>query len=157
MYGGFNGFDKKIKEHELVQNGSECILILTLLSPDGDGGYSGNLQVKVDYIYNDNNELTIRYQAITDKPTFVNLTNHAYFNVSGKQGTDTYNHRLIIKSDRITTSDETYIPAGKYLTIEGTNLDFNQERLVGEALKLGNLLLQNSHGFDLNYVLNDHP
>jgi aldose 1-epimerase len=91
---------------------------------DGEEGYPGNLQTSVTYTLTNNNELRIEYQASTDKPTVVNVTNHSYFNLA--QGTDAnvLNHQVTLNADRFVAVDQTLIPTGDLKPVKGTPFDF---------------------------------
>lgn len=106
-HSGSAGFNAKVFDFEI----SEDVLTFTLESPDGEGGFPGNLKVKVIYSWSDHNELKIEYSAITNIPTYVNFTNHAYFNLTG--GTESiHNHRLTIASNKTLECSPDYIPTG---------------------------------------------
>ncbi|SEO63945.1 aldose 1-epimerase [Mucilaginibacter gossypiicola] len=106
-HAGKSGFNYRVFAAEAIDNG----VIMTLTSPDGDGGYPGTLELTVTYTWSDDNELLINYKAATDKSTIANFTNHAYFNLSAFKS-KIYNHKLTISSEYIVDSYEDYTPSG---------------------------------------------
>jgi aldose 1-epimerase len=147
LHGGVKGYDKCVWDAELGANDEDCVLNLTLTSPDGDEGYPGTLRVHVEYRLNNANELRIRYRATTDKATPVSLTNHTYFNLSGFKNT-ILDHVLQLSSDRYLVPDDTNVPVGDEAMVVGTVCDFNQPRRIGGAF--GELPM----GFEHYYVFN---
>lgn len=127
---------------------------LTYLSPDGEAGFPGNLKVKVIYRLTDDNAIDIQYEATTDKPTIVNLTNHSYFNLSGVPGSTITDHKIQINADTYVPVDETLIPTGKIETAEGTPMDLRQLVTVGDHIDDDFAQLRYGGGYDHNWVLN---
>lgn len=147
LHGGVEGFDKKRWSAEV--NEEENSVTLSYLSPDGEEGYPGNLDVEVTYTLTDDNELQIDYHATTDQSTVVNLTNHSYFNLSGDPSEGILDHLLTINADRYTPVDEGLIPTGELHPVEGTAFDFTQPETVGARID------SIPPGYDHNYVLNN--
>lgn len=132
MHGGKVGFDKKLWNAAPV-DGPEPALRLTYTSPDGEEGYPGTLAVTVTYTLQKDNALRIDYTATTDKPTVVNLTNHAYFNLSGMKR-DILNHELMINADRFLPTNQAQIPTGELKPVAGTPFDFTRPTPVGTRI-----------------------
>lgn len=147
LHGGESGFDKKLWDAEV--NEDENSITLNYLSPDGEEGYPGNLDVEVTYTLTDDNELTIDYHAITDKPTVVNLTNHSYFNLSGHPSQGILDHLLTINADRYTPVDDGLIPTGELRSVQETPFDFTEPETVGARIE------SIPPGYDHNFVLNN--
>jgi len=148
LHGGTKGFDKVVWD-ATVSNDSVPSLSLSYLSKDGEEGYPGNLQVTVQYTLTDDDELKIEYNARTDKPTVLNLTNHSYFNLTGDVANTILDHTLQIDADNYTPVDSTLIPTGEISSVKGTPFDFTTAHKIGlqiDSVKGG--------GYDHNFVLN---
>ena len=118
-------------------------------SPDGDEGFPGNLKCTVTYILTNLNELKIQYEATTDKPTIVNLTNHSYFNLAGAGASDVLAHEIMINAEFYTPGDKALIPTGEIHSVKGTPLDFTEPKTIGSRIEQ----LTQTRGYDHNYVL----
>ena len=151
LHGGDEGFQYKV--WDAVQNGPASITF-TYLSPDGEEGYPGNLQVKAVYTLTDKAEIKVDFEATTDKTTVLNLTNHAYFNLNGQGSGPITDHTLLINADRYTPMDETSIPYGRLDGVEGTPFDFRKSTAIGERIGRDNEQIKNGGGYDHNFVLN---
>jgi aldose 1-epimerase len=151
LHGGFFGYHAKIWEAKLL---GENALELKLLSPDGDSGFPGNLQVTVIYTLTDDNAIDIAYTATTDKATVVNLTNHSYFNLSGIPGSQILDHQIMINADAYLPVDETLIPTGAGAFVEGTPLDLRSLVAVGAHIDDAFDQLTYGKGYDHNWILN---
>jgi len=127
---------------------------LSYLSRDGEEGYPGNLTCSVTYLLTDDNALKILYEAETDKPTPINLTNHSYFNLAGQGTGDILGHEMMITADRFTPVDETLIPTGELRAVKGTPLDFTKPTAIGARIDQDDEQLRFGKGYDHNYVLN---
>ena len=149
LHGGIKGFDKVVWNAEPMQTDQGPALKLTYFSKDGEEGYPGNLSTTVIYLLTDNNELKISYQAETDKPTPVNLTNHSYFNLAGHNAGSILSHELTINADSFTAVDDNLIPTGQIKPVKGTSLDFTKPMVIGARIA------QVESGYDQNYVLNN--
>ncbi|MCC6590035.1 MAG: galactose mutarotase [Bryobacterales bacterium] len=152
LHGGLVGFDKVVwTAREVPPNRLE----LTHTSPDMHEGFPGNLNVKVTYTLTDANELQIDYEASTDKPTVLNLTNHSYFNLAGQGNGDVLKHQIRINADRFTPVDSTLIPTGELKAVKGTPFDFTQPHAIGERInQTSDEQIKFGGGYDHNFVLN---
>lgn len=147
LHGGRDGFHRRLWTAEPA--GDEAVR-LGLVSADGDAGYPGRVDASVTYTFTPRNELVVDYEATTDRPTVVNLTQHSYFNLAGA-GT-VLGHQLTIDADRYTPVDETLVPTGALDAVEGTPFDFRQARTVGERIGAPHPQLRIAHGYDHNFV-----
>ncbi len=147
IHGGREGFGSKLWTARPLSGARSGGIEFGLRSPDGEEGYPGNLTVTVAYTLNDDNELALLYGAETDRPTVVNLTNHAYFNLAG--GGTALGHELQIFADEFTPADSALIPTGEIRPVEGTPLDFRTPHLIGE--RIGQI--RGPAGYDHNFVL----
>ena len=153
LHGGLKGFDKAVwSARELA--GGDPALELTHFSPDGDGGYPGNLNVRVVYTLTGNNELRIGYSAATDKDTVLNLTNHSYFNLAGEGAGDILDHLVQLNADRFTPVDSGLIPTGELRPVDGTPFDFRSPTAIGARVNEPDEQLALGHGYDHNFVVN---
>ena len=153
LHGGDKGFDKQIWVAEPFQTGDSVGLHLAYVSPDGDQGYPGELTTGVTYTLT-SHDIRIDYEATTNKPTVVNLTNHVYWNLGG-EGTGTIdNHLLKINGDSYTPVDTTQIPTGSIDPVARTPMDFRHFTAIGDRNRDGSFeQLVFSHGYDHNWVL----
>ncbi len=154
LHGGNVGFDKKIWDYEIINDAHQATLILKTVSQDGEEGYPGNLDLCVKYTYTDENQLIIKYEATTDKPTPLNLTNHCYFNLSGNTNKSILDHEMFIQSNTVTESDLFLIPTGNILDIRDTVLDFSTSTNIGQRMDISHELLKHQKGYDHNFILN---
>jgi aldose 1-epimerase len=159
LHGGAHGLDKVLWEIENVASGSPARVVLSHASPDGAGGYPGVLRITATYTLSDDNELAVEYRATTNKPTIVNITNHAYFNLAGASGSrSVLDHRLTMLADAYTPVDATLIPTGERRAVAGTAFDFRQARAIGERIHdARDEQLRFGRGYDHNFVLNGRP
>ncbi len=151
LHGGKVGFNKKIwKIENIIQTNNSIKCIMKYFSQDMEENYPGNLECKVIYELNNNNELSIDFEAISDQDTIVNMTNHNYWNFHGHGDNSQNNedHVVHINSKLICEIDERSIPTGKILEVEGTKFDLQKEFLINKDFL-------NSGGIDHNYVLDN--
>jgi aldose 1-epimerase len=154
LHGGVEkSLDKLVWKAAPFSNDNGSGVKFTVTSPDGDEGYPGTLNVSVSYfIPAETNSLSITYTATTDQETPVNLTNHAYFNLAGEGSPTVLDHLLRINADQYTPTDETLIPTGEILPVEGTDLDFRKRTKIGQRIEsIGKTA---AIGYDHNYGLN---
>lgn len=147
LHGGNIGFDQVIWKAEEFNQAGAVGVRLSYLSGDGEEGYPGNLNVTVCYQLTDQNELVIEYEAVTDRPTVVNLTNHSYFNLNGESSGDILGHELMINADYYSAVDEGLIPTGELKPVKDTPLDFTVAQPIGARIG------ETMGGYDHNYVL----
>jgi aldose 1-epimerase len=154
LHGGVVGFDQRFWGVECTQNTGAQELLLHRVSLDGEEGYPGNLVVSVAYRLTEENALEIAYEARTDAPTPVNLTNHSYFNLHGEgAGKDILDHELTLHASRFLPTDAGQIPTGELRAVEGTPFDFRQPRTIGERIHQADPQLLGASGYDHNWVL----
>lgn len=153
LHGGKKGFHACVWEAEQL---GEQTLVLRYTSHDGEEGFPGNLTVEMIYKLTDNNELRIDYKATTDKLTVCNLTNHAFFNLSGIQKVTPgiENNILTINADRYCPIDNVCIPFGEKASVEGTPFDFRTPHTIGERIDADHEQIRNGAGYDHSFVLN---
>ncbi|MBE5747508.1 MAG: galactose mutarotase [Clostridiales bacterium] len=148
LHGGKTAaFATQIWQAEIVKDS----LVLTQFSPDGAGGFPGNLTLTLTVTLSDENELRLDYQATTDKDTVCNFTNHAYFNL-GYQPT-VLSHELSIAASKITKVDDELIPHGEYIDVTGTPYDFRHAKPIGQDIFANEPMLRKANGYDFNYCL----
>jgi aldose 1-epimerase len=150
LHGGLRGFDKRVWKGEVISGAPSPSVRFTYLSPDGEEGYPGNLTTSVVFTLTAEDGLQIGYQATTDKPTPVNLTNHSYFNLAGAGNGTMLDHELQLFADRYTPVDDTGIPTGAIQSVQGTVMDFTRPTAIGARIAE---LKGNPGGYDHNYVL----
>jgi aldose 1-epimerase len=149
LHGGPNGFHRKVFAVDTLYSVADStVLTLSCISPDMEEGYPGNLKVKVTYLLTASNEIKINYEAETDKPTVINLTNHSYFNLTGGKES-ILSHELLLYADSITLTDSTLIPTGELKAVAGTPYDFTTSHTIGERIQ------EVPGGYDINYKLSN--
>lgn len=155
LHGGTRGFGQVLWTVEGINSGPKASATLRYLSPDGDQGYPGAMTVTATYSLNDQNELSIDYRAATSRPTIANISNHAYWNLSG-EGTSggVMDQLLTLHADAFTPVDSTQIPTGEIRPVAGTAFDFRSPKAIGRDVRDGGepqLLI--GHGYDHNWVI----
>ncbi len=153
LHGGLKGFDKQIWQAETGEDENGVTLKLSRVSPDGEEGYPGTLQTRVDYTLTNDNELRIDYHASTNKNTVINLTNHAYFNLTGDPSGNVNGHELTLHADAFLPVDETLIPNGKPEPLNGGPFDFQTAKPIGKDIGAENAQLKIAGGYDHCWVL----
>ena len=157
LHGGIKGFDKVVWAAESFKEEDAAGLKLTYLSKDGEEGYPGNLICSVTYTLTNDNELKISFDALTDKPTVVNLSHHSYFNLAGQGDGNILGHRLMINANRFTPVDAGLIPTGELRSVKGTPMDFTRPAAIGARIDEDDQQLKYGGGYDHNWVLNKTP
>lgn len=155
LHGGGQGFDRSVWAVRSLKSGAIASVVLALRSPDGASGYPGAVDATVTYSLDNKGDLTIAFSATTTKPTIINMTNHALFNLAGEgapQGAMA--HRLTIPASAYTPVDDTLIPTGEKRSVAGTPFDFRQARVFADGLREGaDAQIRIGRGYDHNFAL----
>jgi aldose 1-epimerase len=159
LHGGIEGFDRKLWQVTGLEAGAQPRVTLRHVSLDGEEGYPGRLDVSLTYSVTGPAELSLGFEARTDRATVVNLTNHSFFNLEGcASGTDILGHRLTIAADRFLAIDPGAIPLPESpRAVAGTPFDFRLPSTVGARIRDADIQLENGRGYDHNFCLNDGP
>ncbi len=151
LHGGPNGWQYKIYE---VENVTDNSITLVMHSPDGDESFPGKVTAKVTYTVNADNALEIAYEATTDQPTVINMTNHSYFNLSGNPGNTILDHILHINAECFTPVGRTLIPTGEMIPVADTPMDFSVPKAIGADIdNIEYVQIRFGNGYDHNWVL----
>ena len=153
LHGGVVGFSHAVWSAEPFEERGDVGVVLDHRSRDGDGGYPGELRARATYRFTAANELMIDYEATTDAPTHVNLTQHSYFNLAGHDTRDALDHVLVIAADRFLAADETMIPTGELRDVTGTPFDFRAPTRIGQRVDAPEAQIRIGHGYDHCFVL----
>lgn len=153
LHGGKRGFDKRVWDAKPMVTPAGEALELQYVSHDGEEGYPGTLTVKATYTFTDKNALELVYEATTDKPTVLNLTQHSYFNLHGAGNGDILDHQLMIDASKFTPIDATSIPEGPLRDVAGTPFDFRKPTAIGARIDADDEQLKRGKGYDHNFVL----
>ena len=155
LHGGNKGWDKAVWiPAEPFQSATGVGIALSHTSADGDEGYPGTVKAVVTYTLTESNELVIDYQATTDKPTVINLTQHSYFNLAGANAQDVLGHELMLNADSYTPVDAGLIPLGQIAPVAGTPFDFKTPTAIGARINDTHEQIARGNGYDHNFVLN---
>ncbi|MFI3318123.1 MAG: aldose epimerase family protein [Rikenellaceae bacterium] len=152
LHGGLVGFGSRIWESRVETNR----VVMSLLSEDGDQSYPGELNVEVAFDFDDEGQLELTMMAKSDKTTVVNLTNHAYFNLSGDTNTTIEDHELQLCSTKVLEANAVQIPTGKELEVAGTPMDFSSFRILGEGLHEEFNHIKDFRGYDHFFVVDGY-
>lgn len=155
LHGGVQGFDKKVWTMVPFSTENSAGVTLSLVSPDGDQGYPGELTTQVTYTLTNKNTLDMQFVAKTNKPTIINMTQHSYFNLAGKG--DILDHQMQINSNAITPVDGGLIPTGELMQVAGTPFDFRNPKAIGKEINIDDEQLKLGKGYDHNFVLKNKP
>lgn len=155
LHGGPEGFDKALWDIVAVGDAPAPFVRLAHTSPDGDQSFPGTLQVTAEYALGDDGALAITYRATTDRPTLVNMTNHAYWNLAGEgAAASATDHVLTVPAEHFLPTDETAIPTGDFAPVAGTPFDFREPQVIGARLRdTGHDQIRIGHGYDHNWVV----
>jgi aldose 1-epimerase len=151
LHGGRIGFDRVVWRAEPFRDGYAVGVDLSYFSPDGEEGYPGNLEVRARYTLTERNEVVVDFQATTDQPTPVNLTQHSCFNLAGAD--DILGHLLRIDAELMTPVDELMIPTGQLVPVGGSPFDFRTLTAIGARIDANNPQLRRARGYDHTFVL----
>lgn len=150
LHGGKYGLSFRKWDVHIEDN----IIICKVFSKDNEEGYPGNLEVTVKYIL-DGNSLIYQYSGTSDKDTILSITNHAYFNLNGRDSDTIANHSLKLKSDRVAVVDENGMATKEAMSVEGTPFDFREFKTIGEALESDHPQIRIANGLDHHYITDD--
>ena len=155
LHGGPGGFDKKLWTVSTFRRGGNVGAVLRYSSPDGEQNFPGKLDVSITYTLRPSNALRIDYEARTDRPTVLNLTNHSYFNLAGAGSGSVENHILRINSRAILETDERGIPTGRTLPVENTPFDFRRPAAIGARIGIEHPQMAGRRGFNHSWLLSN--
>ena len=147
LHGGNRSFGHYVWD-ATEQDGDEPALVLHRVSPDGEEGYPGNLDVTVTYRVTQENGLSIHYVATTDRATIVNLTNHCYFNLGGYTSDSVLSHEMMLDADAYIPLSEKWVPTGEILSVEGTPFDFRSAKTLARDMGMQDPDMMRSKGYD---------
>ncbi len=153
LHGGRSGFSFKLWDYKVVEEENRSSVEFTYLSKDMEEGYPGNLTARVIYTLTDDNELIIEYQAVSDRDTLCNLTNHSYFNLSGNYKRKVFEQCLTMKSDHFLETDKNLVPTGKLIEVRDTPMGFNTRKLIGRDMGEDYQPLKAANGYDCPWML----
>ena len=153
LHGGPGGLFTRVWTMSPFRHGRTVGATLTYSSPDGAQGFPGRLDIKVTYSLAPDNALRIDYEARSDKPTALNLTNHSYFNLAGAGSGTVRGHRLQLFSDRLMESDQGGIPSGRFLPVAGTPFDFRAPRTIESMIDRPHPQMEGRRGFNHSWIL----
>ena len=151
LHGGPTGWQYQVYEAQQVDSQT---LKLTLVSPDGDNQFPGQVTATVTYTLTAENALDIKMEAETDAPTIVNMTNHSYFNLNGDPTQPAMDMVMYINADKFTPADSTFMPTGEVRDVTGTPMDFRTPHAIQDSLRMDDEQVRFGNGFDHNWILN---
>ena len=147
LHSGFDGYHKMIWDAKKIETTTEVGVCFSRFSPDGEQGLPGNVTLKVSYTLTNDNEFFIRYEAVSDQDTPLNLTNHAYYNLAGEGKGNIHNHTMMINADSYVLVGKDSIPTGEIKNLKNTEFDFTEPKLIGKDIEA-------VWGYDHNYCIN---
>lgn len=152
IHGGPIGFNRRLYSATPV-DGASPSLVLHMVSPDGDQGFPGTLNLTVTYTVSADDILRIDYRATTDKPTVLNLTNHSYFNLKGAGNGNVLNTRMQIFADAVTLNDANHMATGEVMKVAGTGFDFTKPKALGANINGPDPAIAATPGYDINFIV----
>jgi len=152
LHGGPRGFHRQRWDGEPVTKGDTVGVRFSRVSPAGEEGYPGNLHVSVSYLLS-GRTIDLQYEATTDTPTVLNLSQHSYFNLAGPSSADVLRHELTVRADAYTPVDSSLIPTGEIAPVKGSPFDLRSGAVVGERLQQTHEQLRLANGIDHNFVV----
>ena len=155
LHGGLKGFDKVVWKAKKIIAENSALIDLRYLSKDLEEGYPGNPEVKVTYTLDNNDQLTVNYEANTDKTFIINLTQYSYFNLTGDFKNDILDYEMVINADSFLPVNSELIPTGKFQDVLGTPFDFRNSKTIRRDINIIDDQLKNGLGYDHCWVLND--
>ena len=151
LHSGTHYYNKRL--WDVVEQADDHVAFV-LHSPDGDQGYPGALDMHVTYTLDDDNTLTIHYEAVPDQDTVINMTNHSYFNLNGHDSGDVLNHTVCLKAGHFSpVADSKSIPTGEHAPVAGTPMDFTKEKTIGQEIGADFEQLKLTGGYDHNFII----
>ena len=154
LHGGARGWNAYVWGAEPFVKGDDVGVVFTHVSPDGDEGFPGRVEVKVTYTLTAANVWRVDYEAVPDADTPINMTQHVYFNFKGEAGGTIEDHVMTTDSDRMTPYGADQIPTGEIAAVDGTPFDFRKGMRIGERINEPNQQLEFGRGYDHNWILN---
>ena len=155
LHGGLRGFDRVIWKGEPFEQENASGVTFTYVSADGEEGYPGTVRASVTYTLTARSELVLDYAATTDKPTPINLTNHSYFNLAGRESGDILRHLLTLHADHYVPTDTAQIPTGEIALVAATPFDFRTAAAIGSRIDDDHEQIRRGHGYDHTFVIED--
>jgi aldose 1-epimerase len=153
LHSGRPSYASRVMSSQTFQHADSAGVALTLVSPDGDQGFPGQLTITVTYSITNDNDFRIDYRAATDKPTVLNLTNHLYFNMAGNGSGNVEKQVLQVMADSYTPTDVNQVPTGEIAPVAGTALDFRSPKPIGQDIRSSEPQMLIARGYDHNFVL----
>ena len=154
LHGGYTGIDQHIWKVTTIESKEQAALVLKTVSPDGEGGFPGDLVITVTYTLTEKGEVKIRYEAATNKRTLFNPTNHVYFNLNGDVKKPIYNHEIQVNSNQFAVLDNENIPTGELRSVENTTFDLRPLTNLEDVLKSDEKQITDRNGLDHPFALN---
>lgn len=155
LHGGAVGYNRKVWHGTVgIDSTGNQYVEFSYLSPDGEEGYPGNLDIMVRYTLTRNNVMRIEYKADTDKSTVVNITNHAFFNLSGNPAHSVDDQIVMINADHYVACDQELVPTGEILSVNGTPIDFTTPKAIGKELRSRHPEILYGKGYAIAYAVN---